>query len=59
MNTGLCSTCLPLAFFQHVIEPSHCHGASDRPPLPGVLGGFRCGCECNKPTETTTTEEAK
>lgn len=27
-------------------EPDHCYGYSDRPALPGVLGGYRCSCPC-------------
>lgn len=27
-------------------QPDHCYGRADRPALPGVLGGYRCSCDC-------------
>lgn len=29
-----------------VAAPEHCHGRSDRPAAPGVLGGYVCSCPC-------------
>lgn len=33
--------------------PTHCHGKNDK-AMPGVLGGFRCICECNRPPKAST-----
>jgi len=43
--TGLCFSCRPDDWFLHYV-PSHCYGAGDKPAPEGVLGGFRCSCEC-------------
>ena len=47
-----CSMCLPegasLGFADLVAgPPTHCHGRGDT-TRPGIMGGFRCSCECNR-----------
>lgn len=42
---GRCVMCSPPRLFPGV-EPTHCYGTADKKPPPGVLGGFRCSCEC-------------
>jgi hypothetical protein len=43
----LCESCRGIEFPPgHRSEPDHCYGHGDRPALPGVLGGYRCSCEC-------------
>lgn len=48
----VCGSCLgvDLSFFglEGRSEPDHCYGRSDRPAAPGVLGGYRCSCECRR-----------
>jgi hypothetical protein len=43
----LCSLCRPVALLPGMEghPPSHCAGRSDH-VIPGVLGGYRCSCEC-------------
>jgi hypothetical protein len=47
----LCSLCRPVALLPGMEgeEPWHCYGRSDH-VTPGVLGGYRCSCECRDQT---------
>lgn len=58
MMRGLCFECAPISISGLMtIQPSHCYGTGDRRPHPGVLGGFRCSCECR--TWPRPTKEKK
>ena len=41
-----CASCAPTEVLGVKPEPIHCYGTGDRPAPRGVLGGFRCSCEC-------------
>jgi len=45
---GICDHCATntARFGDMRAEPGHCYGKGDIPAPGGVLGGFRCSCEC-------------
>lgn len=43
---GTCLSCRTWNQFFGDVTPFHCFGNGDRPAPEGVMGGFKCGCDC-------------